>query len=485
MVRQTDVRSTGLISSVSRASNFLLDWTPFLLIVSYFIFSTCLYMFCTPKLIEIFWLIYLTTNSYTAAMNVMEAICSLKPNRVAKKAFIDVERKGWKFPTPDDQLLVIDLVICAYLPNEQDIIMDRIQYALNYIQYPADKIRINVAYNTPRPIEPLESQMNELAMKVPRLKIIKVPNSTSKAHNLNHFFTLDTGADVIALFDCDHYTHPYGPRWAIERLMADSQVDCVQGRCVIQNASATFLTGMIAVEFDKIYATSHPGRAALFGYGLFTGSNGYWRANLLRDLKMDAGMLTEDIDSALRALERGAICVHEPNVLSYELAPTTFPSFLKQRLRWAQGWTQASYRHYALSYKKSPPHHHQKRNATTRFGLLSLLLIRELSYYLVSQYTCMMLSFLITGFPTTPRALKTLIFFEFPASEWLFIIGAVCLLGSLAITYLVLSEFVTVRMVIKFTLLYPFYLILGSGIGLYGHFRQIVLYSAWNATVRS
>ncbi|KAM3078192.1 hypothetical protein ACMFMF_004599 [Clarireedia jacksonii] len=200
---------------------------------------------------------------------------------------------------------------------------------------------------------------------------------------------------------------------------------------------------------------------------------------------MDAGMLTEDIDSALRALERGAICVHEPNVLSYELAPTTFPSFLKQRLRWAQGWTQASYRHYALSYKKSPPHHHQKRNATTRFGLLSLLLIRELSYYLVSQYTCMMLSFLITGFPTTPRALKTLIFFEFPASEWLFIIGAVCLLGSLAITYLVLSEFVTVRMVIKFTLLYPFYLILGSGIGLYGHFRQIVLYSAWNATVRS
>jgi cellulose synthase/poly-beta-1,6-N-acetylglucosamine synthase-like glycosyltransferase len=197
---------------------------------------------------------------------------------------------------------------------------------------------------------------------------------------------------------------------------------------------------------------------------------------------MDAGMLTEDIDSALRALERGAVCVHEPNVLSYELAPTTFSSFLKQRLRWAQGWTQASYRHYVLSYKKSP---HHKRSPTTRFGLLSLLLIRELSYYLVSQYTCMMLSFIITGFPTTPGKLKNLIFFEFPASEWLFIIGAVCLLGSLAITYFVLSEFVTKRMVIKFTLLYPFYLILGSCIGLYGHFRQIVLYSAWNATVRS
>ncbi|KAG4035149.1 hypothetical protein MFRU_002g04930 [Monilinia fructicola] len=467
---------------VSRASSFLLDWTPFLLIISYFIFSTCLYMFCTPKLIEIFWLIYLSTNSYTAAMNVMEAICSLKPNRIARKALYNVEQNGWKFPTPDDQLLILDLVIVAYLPNEQDIIMDRIDYALDHIVYPQDKIRINVLYNTPNPIEPLESQMNELASKVPRLRIIKVPDSTSKAHNLNYFFTLYTGAQIIALFDCDHYTHPYGPRWAVERFLADDEVDCVQGRCVIQNSKATFLTGMIAVEFDKIYATSHPGRAALFGYGLFTGSNGYWRANLLRDLKMDAGMLTEDIDSALRALEQGAICIHEPNVISYELAPTTFRSFLKQRLRWAQGWTQASSRHHVLAYRKSP---HKTRNPLTRFGLLSLLLVRELSYYLVSQYTCLMLSFLITGFPTTGRELQNLVFFEFPASEWLFIIGALCLIGSLAITYFVLSEFVSKRMMVKFTLLYPFYLILGSCIGLYGHFRQIVRYSAWNATVRS
>lgn len=134
-------------------------------------------------------------------------------------------------------------------------------------------------------------------------------------------------------------------------------------------------------------------------------------------------MLTEDIDSALRALSQGAICVHEPNVISYELAPTTFPSFLKQRLRWAQGWTQASYRHCVLTYRKSP--HHKKRNLLTRFGLLSLLLIRELSYYLVSQYTCLMISFLITGFPQTGTQLKNMIFFEFPASEWLFIIGYV------------------------------------------------------------
>lgn len=58
---------------------------------------------------------------------------------------------------------------------------------------------------------------------------------------------------------------------------------------------------MIAIEFDKVYAVSHPGRSRLFGFGLFCGSNGYWRADLLRAHKMHGDMLTEDIDSALRA----------------------------------------------------------------------------------------------------------------------------------------------------------------------------------------
>jgi len=217
---------------------------------------------------------------------------SLKPNRIARQALDEVEKNGWKFPTPDDHLLTMDLVIVAYLPNEQDIIMDRIQYALENIMYPEDKIRINVLYNTPRDIEPLETDMNRLAAKIPRLRIIKVLNSTSKADNLNYFFNLYTSAHIIALFDCDHYTHPYGPRWAVERFLSDKDIDVVQGRCVILNTRASLLTGLIAVEFDKIYATSHPGRAALWGYGLFCGrsalTNGKPISNYLQ-ARMDTG----------------------------------------------------------------------------------------------------------------------------------------------------------------------------------------------------
>ncbi|KAF2456993.1 N-acetylglucosaminyltransferas-like protein [Lineolata rhizophorae] len=469
---------------LERCSLFIQEWTPFTLVLSYFIFSTCLYTICSEGLIAVFWFVYMATNFYIASMTVFEAFLSIIPCREARKAVSKLEASGWKFPTKDDELLILDIIIVAYLPNEKDIIMDRAFYALDKIEYPRDKLRINIVYNTPYPIEPLETELHQLAAKYSELRVIRVPNSKSKADNLNYFFTLNTGSDVIAIYDCDHYMHPHGPRWAIERFKKDPKVDIVQGRCVVFNSGENFLTSMISVEFDKIYAVSHPGRAKQWGFGLFCGSNGYWRTSLIKDLKMDESMLTEDIDSALRAVSRGAKTVHDLNVVSYELAPTNFQSFWKQRLRWAQGWTQASIRHLELSYKRVRMEG-LERNFRVRFGLISLLLIREWSYYLVTQYTCLVLSFLITKFPSTVAELARLVYFQYPVSQWLLIVSIVCLLATLWITNRAKSEFATPWMIVVFSLLYPVYLIINATIGLYGHARQVINYSSWNPTARS
>lgn len=428
----------------------------------------------------------MSTNFYIAGMTVIEAFMSIMPCREARKVVTQAEEKGWLFPTPNNQLPILDLLIVAYLPNEQDIIMDRALYALEQIDYPTDKIRINILYNTPKSIEPLETELHQLPDKFPHARVIKVPNSTSKADNLNYYFTLETGSDLIAIYDCDHYPHPNSPRWAAERFVADPETDIVQGRCVVFNSRDTFLTSMIAVEFDKIYAVSHPGRATMWGFGLFCGSNGYWRTSLLKELKMDGDMLTEDIDSALRAFSRGSKTVHDLNVTSYELAPTTFPAFWKQRLRWAQGWAQASMKHLKMVYNQPNDvlHEGYNRSFTTRFGVLSLLLIREASYYLVTQYTCLVLSFLIVKFPRSGSDLGKLIYFEYPISQWLFIISIICLLATLWITNQVKSEFISRKMIIIFSIQYPAYLVLSATIGLYGHARQIVKYSSWNPTSR-
>jgi cellulose synthase/poly-beta-1,6-N-acetylglucosamine synthase-like glycosyltransferase len=107
---------------------------------------------------------------------------------------------------------------------------------------------------------------------------MQVPNSTSKADNVNHFLSFDFQTDIIVIFDCDHYPHPCGPRWSAERFRQSKDVEGVQGRFVVFNAAVSFLTGMIAVEFDNIYTVSYPGRAEMWQFGFFCSSNGYCKA---------------------------------------------------------------------------------------------------------------------------------------------------------------------------------------------------------------
>lgn len=127
-----------------------------------------------------------------------------------------------------------------------------------------------------------------------------------------------------------------------------TQLSCLfhltPGRCAISNPTHSFPTYFISAEFDIIYGLFHPGRAALHGFGLFGGTNGFWKRSLLKHVGMDPTMLTEDIDSAFRSLEAGARIVYDMNVVSYELAPETFAAFWNQRVRWAQGWVQVTLR---------------------------------------------------------------------------------------------------------------------------------------------
>jgi len=253
----------------------ILEWGPFLLVTTYFIVSVFMYYVLPKAVLQIFWFVYMASNFYIAGNTVIEACLAITPNEQARKAIKKVADNNWIFPTNDKDIPIIDIVIVAYLPNEQDIIVDRTLYAVQQLVYPTNRLRINIVYNTPRPMPELQNELHSLTEKFPNLRVTRVPNSKSKADNVNYFLSLDIRTDVIAIFDCDHYPHPYGPRWAAERFVQNKDVDVVQGRCVVFNADHSMLTSMVAVEFDKIYAVSHPGRAEMWQFGLFCGSNGY------------------------------------------------------------------------------------------------------------------------------------------------------------------------------------------------------------------
>ncbi len=264
-------------------------------------------------------------------------------------------------------------IICAYMPNEAATIVETIEHFLT-VDYPAG-LQVILAYNTPD-YHPVEAELEEIAAANPNLLLLKVENSNSKAQNLNAALARTTGA-FIGVFDADHHPDPDSFHRAWRWL--SNGYDVVQGHCLVRNPEETFLARMVAIEFETIYSVAHPGRWLRDGFGIFGGSNGYWKTEALHMTRMRGSMLTEDIDASMRVLEAGGHIASDPWLISRELATTTAKQIWNQRLRWAQGWTQVSLRHL-LAMMRLP--HFSFRQ---KLGVFMLLFQREVYPWVSTQ----------------------------------------------------------------------------------------------------
>ncbi|WP_368396486.1 glycosyltransferase [Streptomyces sclerotialus] len=264
-------------------------------------------------------------------------------------------------------------IIAAYLPNEAATIVDTVESFLR-LDYP-DDFEVVLAYNTPHPL-PIEDTLREIAARDPRLVLLPVAGSTSKAQNVNAAVTRVRG-EFVGIFDADH--HPARDAFRHAWHWLSHGYDVVQGHCVVRNGDSSWVAKLVAVEFEAIYAVSHPGRTRLYGFGVFGGSNGFWRTDLLARTRMHGSMLTEDIDSTMRALGEGARFAVDRTLISRELAPTMLKPLWNQRSRWAQGWLQVSLKHLWRSLRS--PRFTPRQKA----GLLVLLGWREVQPWLTLQ----------------------------------------------------------------------------------------------------
>jgi hypothetical protein len=133
---------TAIRTQWLKASDWLIDWTPWILVISYWIVCTAIFVMCSETAISVFYYFYMIANLYIAAFAAIESFLGLSPVRDARKAADKVDATGL-FPSPDEKLPTMDLVMVAYLPNEQDIVVQQIMYALEELQYPKEKLRIS------------------------------------------------------------------------------------------------------------------------------------------------------------------------------------------------------------------------------------------------------------------------------------------------------------------------------------------------------
>lgn len=408
-----------------------------------------------------------------------EALQSVDPNVKARRE-VRKASKLEEYPEVNPKTCPhIDIVLVAYLPNEQDIIVSQAKYAAREINYPKSKYTVNVVYNTPHDIPSVEEELRALERQNRHVRIVKVENSRSKATNINAFLKLkDTKGQITSVLDTDHFCESNALRWIAQRF-SKGDVDIIQGRCCIYNVKETWLTRMIAAEFDTIYGVFHPGRASLHGYGLFGGSNGHWNSTLLRTLKMDDTMLTEDIDSTLRALTSHARVAYDLKVISYEQAPATLSALIKQRLRWSQGWTQVTLKYTIPAMKRGAYGTFWR----SRLGLFFLLTFREVYFHFLFQLFFLIFSSFVTNVPSSWNQLYHS-FVGFKLSLWMLSLNIICIFVCTCITLRNKSTFVKPIHIITFGFAAPLYFTIVSFMAVFGHFREFSGYSRWNVTVR-
>ncbi|CCU99796.1 unnamed protein product [Malassezia sympodialis ATCC 42132] len=231
----------------------------------------------------------------------------------------------------DDLCKNIGAIISAYLPNEIDTIEDCIRAVMSVDLPEGTQFRILVAHNGGKP-EQVKYLRSIIASLEPPSGVTvqdhNVLSSSSKAHNVNSaidYFAETSPPEVVVMYDADHQPAKHSVIHALQTLK-HRNADLVQGRCVVSRGSTN-----IAAEFDTIYAVNHAGGAFVRGFGIFGGSNGFWKFELLQRIKMDDTMLTEDVDSGFRALGSGAKIEFDPTVTSHEESPSDLKGLMKQR----------------------------------------------------------------------------------------------------------------------------------------------------------
>ena len=253
------------------------------------------------------------------------------------RAWADARRAPAAITDPADATGDVSFIVCANLPNERGVLVDTVEVMLTIATPGASEVL--VAYNGAGD-HLIEERLRTLAERDPRLRTLRVTNSSSKASNLACAIAR-AQYGIIAVFDADCRPETGSVSRAIAALARGAEV--VQGAPAVAH-TPSLLSRLVASELRHSYQNSKPARG-VDGVAYFSGSNAYWRRDVLQALGVSSQCLTEDIELSMRAVVSGVQFVYDPAVRCSETAPASLGGWWNQRRRWMWGWLQSSALH--------------------------------------------------------------------------------------------------------------------------------------------
>jgi cellulose synthase/poly-beta-1,6-N-acetylglucosamine synthase-like glycosyltransferase len=333
--------------------------------------------------------------------------------------------------------------------NEKYVI-ERLLESISKIQYPKDKLEIQVLDDsTDETTELIKSQLEPLRSSGLDIKLIhRLDRSGFKAGALAHGLDLAKG-EFIAIFDADFIPQP---EFLIKTIpyFKDPGIGVVQTRWGHSNREYSILTQLQAFGLDAHFSIEQGARNASGSFINFNGTCGVWRKSCIEYAGgWSADTLTEDLDLSYRAQLNGWKFKYLEEIESPGELPMVMPAIKSQQYRWNKGAAETARKLFINVLKHDLP---LKTKVHAFFHLFN-------SSVFIALFIAALLSVPML-FVKSSR----------PEFAWLFRLGVIFIFGFLSITFfywVATKRFYKSHSFRKFISLYPRFIIVSMGLSLH------------------
>src|SRR5205823_2340953 len=245
--------------------------------------------------------------------------------------------------TPKDTFDTLPRVTVQLPMYNEDTVAERIIRASCQIDYPLDKLEIQVLDDsTDHSADIARRACEDWAAKGIPIKYIHRTNRVGyKAGALAEGLKVATG-EFIAIFDAD-FIPPKDNLHNCIQYYTEEKVGMVQVRWDHLNRDASLLTKSQAIFLDGHFVIEHTARNRSGRFMHFNGTAGVWRRTTIDDGGgWQHDTLTEDLDLSYRCQVKGWQFVYLPQYAAPAELPPEMIAFKQQAHRWTKGSMQTA-----------------------------------------------------------------------------------------------------------------------------------------------
>jgi cellulose synthase/poly-beta-1,6-N-acetylglucosamine synthase-like glycosyltransferase len=229
--------------------------------------------------------------------------------------------------------------------NEENVI-ERCLNGIMNVDYPKEKIEIIVVDG--KSGDNTLKLCAEFCEKYPQnIKVISEKTVKGKPAALNLALPHITG-EIVGVFDADSLPEK-DVLAKVSAYFNDEKIMAIQGRTTSINEKTNALTRVISMEEKAWFQALLTGREKMALFVPLNGTCQFIRRGVVEELGgWDENSLTEDVEFALRLVEKKHVIKYAPDVCSGQETPSTIGPLFKQRVRWYRGYMETAIKYGRL-----------------------------------------------------------------------------------------------------------------------------------------